>query len=400
MTASVGIESVDRLEAATSEIGWLGLLALLGNSVMGAVGLLAAGLVLPLLAKDFAAVPNVALLAQLVSGIVGAACAVGSPLAGRAIDRYGVRSVYVAGALLFAGAGAVPVILGNLYLILVARAFLGLAVAAVIVAGSTGLGRLPPKRRARLLGYSALIGGVTAMLVFPLIGQLAKYGWRIAFLPHLVALVFVPLALTLPREKLSRAGRESSVSRTPLRLPIALLPVAGFGGMVAFIGPVFSAFYLASINVSDPGAIAIPLTIGAGCSLLGSAGFGLVYSRLGGSGVFAVAFLLVAAGLMIDGTAQSIIPFALGAALGGAGAAFLAPNYIATAVAAAGPTGAARAVGLVQAAMFSTQAVFPFISEPVRRAAGPGMVFIGFGITSLLIGLGYAMAGLRNRERN
>jgi hypothetical protein len=167
--------------------------------------------------------------------------------------------------------------------------------------------------------------------------------------------------------------------------------------MVAFIGPVFSGFYLASIHVTEPGAIAIPLTVGAGFSLAGSATFGWLYSRLGSSGVFALAFLLVAAGLTIDGTARSILPFALGAAMGGAGAAFLAPNYIATAVAAAGPAGAARAVGLAQAAMFSTQAVFPFISEPVRRAAGPGMVFIGFGMTALCLGLGYGIVRLRHR---
>jgi len=367
----------------------LGLVALLGNSVMGAVGLLAAGLVLPELA-------NVALLAQLVSGVVGAACAVGSPFAGRAIEKYGVRAVYIAGALLFAVAGVAPAILNNLYLILVARAFLGLAVGAVIVAGTTGIGQLPAKLRARMLGYSAVIGGVTAMLVFPLIGQLSRHGWRIAFLPHLIALALIPFALSLPSEQSSRIQPAANAPRTRLRLPVALLPVAGFGGMISFIGPVFSAFYLASIHVTDPAAIALPLTVGAGFSLLGSAGFGWTFGRLGSSGTFALAFLLVAAGLVIEGVSPTIGPFVLGAIMGGAGAALLTPNYFATAVAATGPAGAARAVGLIQFAMFSTQAVFPFISAPVMHVAGPGMVFIGFGLTALLLGLAYLTDALRH----
>jgi MFS family permease len=400
MNMSVGALPADSSEtSATTEWPILSLpakAALISNSVAGAIGFLGVGLILPLMAKHFASTHGAGLLTQLLGGVVGAALAVSSPLAGRVIDRVGYRTVYLFGALFFALFGTAPFLLDNLYVILACRIGVGVSMAAVLIGGYTGISTLAPALRAKMMGYSALVGGVSAVLLFPILGALGKIGWQYAFLPHLVTLLLIPLGLTLPHTQ-RKAAVAATVHAQGLGVPLSLLAIAVLGGMLSFIGPNFSAFYLASIGITDPARAAIPLTAMAFCSVLGSGLYGLLYTRAGGTLVFALALLLTGIGLVIASLSHGLAIFALGGGIAGIGCAFIAPNLSVTAMNVAAPSRVGHAVGLTTGAMFAAQVIVPFITEPLRQMAGAASVFTSFGIAALAVGFVYAVSAFMQR---
>jgi MFS family permease len=379
-------------------VSWIAKTALVSNSIAGAIGFLGVGLVLPLMAHHFAATPGAGLLTQLLGGVVGGALAVSSPFTGRLIDAVSYRSVYLAGALLFAFFGAIPFMLDNLYVILFCRIGVGISMAAVLTAGYAGIGTLAPELRAKLMGINALVGSATAVALFPILGALGKIGWRFAFLPSLATLILIPLGLTLPQTR-RLATKTVAIHGGGLGVPVSLLAIAVLGGMLSFIGPNFSAFYLASIGITDPSRAAIPLTAMAFCSLLGAGLFAVLYARIGGIAVFALAMLLPGLGLIIAGSSHGLLVFALGGSLAGIGSAFIAPNLSVTAMSVAAPARVGHAVGITTGAMFAAQTVVPFITEPLRQLTGPGSVFIVFGAVALAVGVGFVAVLIRRSSR-
>jgi MFS family permease len=395
MSVAALIADADADGAQWPKISLLGKTALIANSVAGAIGFLGVGIVLPQIDRHFAGTPGAGLLTQLLGGVVGAALAVSSPVAGRVIDRVGYRAVYLLGALMFAIFGAAPFLLDNLYVILACRIGVGISMAAVLIGGYTGISTLAPPLRAKMMGYSALVGGLSAVMLFPILGMLGKIGWRYAFLPSLATLVLIPLALALPHGRRKNAAKEA-VRASGLGVPVALLAIAVLGGMLSFLGPNFSAIYLASIGITDPSKAAIPLTVMAAASVVGSGIFGPLHSRTGGAGVFAIALLLAGIGLIIASSSHGLPVFALGGGVAGIGCAFIAPNLSVTAMNVAEPARVGHAVGLTTGAMFAAQVIVPFVTEPLRQTLGAGSVFLAFGLAAIVVGSVYAVSAFKN----
>jgi len=389
----------DVMDAEWPTLSIIAQIALVSNSIAGAIGFLGVGLVLPLMTHHFASTPGAGLLTQLLGGVVGGALAVSSPFTGRLIDAVGYRAVYLAGALLFAVFGAIPFLLNNLYLILLCRIGVGISMAGVLTAGYAGIGTLAPKVRGKLMGINAFLGSAVAVALFPILGALGKIGWRFAFLPSLATLILIPLGLTLPQTR-RLAAKAVAQHKNGLGVPVSLLAIAVLGGMLSFIGPNFSAFYLASIGITDPSMAAIPLTAMAFCSLLGAGLFAVLYARIGGTAIFALAMLLPGIGLIVAGSSHGLAIFALGGSLAGIGSAFIAPNLSVTAMNLAEPARVGHAVGLTTGAMFAAQTIVPFITEPLRQLSGPASVFILFGAVALIVGLGFVGVLLRRSYRS
>src|SRR3546814_19582547 len=88
---------------------------------------------------------------------------------------------------------------------------------------------------------------------FPLVGAFAAIGWRWPFALHLVGLLVVPVALTLPRTRSSGTKTERTAPSSRLAgLSVGFLLVAAFMGMVSILGSLFSPFFLIGIGNSPP----------------------------------------------------------------------------------------------------------------------------------------------------
>lgn len=361
------------------------------------IGLFAIGVSLPRLAEAFGDEPNPRLLAQLVGGASGFAFALSTPLIARLIERHGYRNVYLAGLLAFGALGVLPMLLDNIYLIIATRCLLGIAVAGVMTAGMAGLAALPEAIRPRMFGRSAMTASMGALIFFPLTGALASVHWRLPFMIHLCALLVLPLAFAIPRQRraAARAVEPRKPSAVPRRLSAspALVAMAAFVGLIMVIGPIFAPFYLQSIGITDPFLVALPLSTMSVASLIVTSNYGRLHARFGTTAIFAVILLLVGGGLLIAGFSTTLPLFACGMFGVSCGVAMFTPNVGAAISATADDPG--RGIGLAMSAMFVVQAAFPFIGEGIRMVAGPRGVFLGFGMTALLLGLSFAIVGRR-----
>ena len=378
---------------------------LLGCGMFTTLGLFSPGLVLPQIERSFAGTPHVELLVQLIGAIASFSFAVGAPFAGALIGRLGCRRVILPSLILFAIAGTAPALLDDLWAILATRIILGLSLSGIFTGGLAGIGALPADARARAFGLYAMVGGATAILLFPIVGLLARSGWHLPFVVHLLALGVVPLVALLPDalgRVMHRAGPAGSTPTRGMAGPamIGLLIMAAVTGMSMFIGPMYAPLYLSSLGISDTRLLAIPVTLGSIASVFASGGYGALHRRLGIAGVSTAGMFIMAVALAVAGSTGVIPLFTVAIIVHSATIAVIAPHISATALALSPAGRGSQAMGLANGVMFGSQLLFPFVASWLRAEAGVTGVFLAFAGASLLIGvvlvivLGFA----RNRQ--
>ncbi len=375
-------------------IGWLASAALLSTAVFPVLALFGFGVALPVIATAFAAQPSAVLISQLIGSVVGFAFALGSPIVGRLIDRFGYKRVLMLSSIAFAVVGGAGGLLDNLYLILITRVLLGFTVAGTLVSGLTGIGSLDHAQRVRLYGLQTVVGGLLAMMVYPAVGALASIGWRWPFALHVVGLVQLPLFAILPTH-VARSEDEDGEAGLPLpKLPVSLLLVAMFMGMSSIVGPIFSPFFLGSIGITNPAQQSLPLTVMGGTALLASALFSTINRRIGIRWTFALAIAASALGNLLAGGSGSVVAMCVAMGVAAIGASLYSPNLSAAVVLIAGRA-KGRALGLASAAMYGAQAVFPFIAQLIMHYAGPAAVFRLFAAVGFALAIGFAVTSRR-----
>jgi MFS family permease len=363
---------------------------LIGSNILIFLGLFSLAPALPAVRGAFAGAANVDLLTQLVGAMSGFTFALGSFGMGPLITRFGYRRVYIISLLAFALAGAGGAALHDLYSINVTRAIVGIACAGVVNAALVAIGELvPPAAQSRLLGVQALIGGISAIVLFPIIGRLGGIDWRLAFAVHLVALLFIPLVLALPAAPpFQRAGAAQPRGRSVK--PIILL-TAAFAGMAVFIASVFGPLFLTTLGVTDSDLLSIPPTAAATGSVVGSALYVFLRPRLGLNGTFAFSLAAMAAGLATSGLSGSVWPLAAGAAATALGGGAFAPNLNAAAIEAS-PENPGPALGVVNGVMYGAMILFPIVMNALTAVVGgPGGVLLVYAAGAAAFALVYLL---------
>lgn len=365
-----------------SRVGVVGKAALIAIGPFVASGLFSMGSVLPRLGQEFASVPNAALLVQLIGSIVAPVFALASPLAGRLINRFGLRTVYMVSVVLMAIGGAGPALCNDLTAILALRVLLAIGVAGGLTAGMSGIARLPEGQRATVLGLNSFFGGAICLPLFPIVGMLAEESWRLAFLTHLILLVAIPLALALPGTSAARVENAHSGVTTAKAgllagLPVILAIVTALSGLAMVASSMYTPFLLASIGVTEPAKIGQLLAIMSLFSLAGSGSYGFMHKRLGTQPLLKLGLVSMAIGCLVIAIAPNVVTATAGMSLLAIGLAVYASSAYAAAIESAGSERAApAAMGVLTFCLYGSQMAFPFISGQVGESAGPAAVFM------------------------
>jgi MFS family permease len=353
-----------------------GLVALLGSQTFLFTGLFSLAPALPTIRAHFAADPNADLLIQIVGTTGGFAFAIGSLTIGRLIARIGYRRIYLISLLAFAAAAIAGVLAPNLLVLVLTRAVVGVATAGILNAALVGVARLlSPAAQARALGLQVLIGSVVSTLGFGAVGQLAGIDWRLPFAPHLVALLFVPLVLTLPglSEESKSAPRPAARGVEPM-----ILLTAAFSGVALFGSVIFGPLYLSALGVTNTGLLSIPPMAATVGSLVGSVLYISLRPRVGPAEAFAFGLAFVGAGLMTIALSGSVWGVAAGTLITLLGCSTVSPNLNSAAILAS-PENSGPALGLVNALNFGAMILGPFIMSPLIKATGgPRVALLSF----------------------
>lgn len=393
---------VDQLRREAPVSPWI-IAALLSCGFFAPIGMFLPSIVLPQIEQAFANLPNAKLLTELIGALAGFGFAIGAPISGILIGRYGYRRVIVPALLLFAGTGAMPALLNDIWLILGCRLVVGLALSAIFTGALSGIGALPAGLRVRLLGWFSVVSGATSVFMFPLAGILGQLGWRPVFIVYLLAVPAIALNFRVPatlgsveKEAAGTSGPEDSLLTYPM---VRLLLLAALIGMMMLITPVYGPLFLAELGVHDSRVLSILPTASSVCSVAAAAAYGGIHRRLGTNGIFAVGLMVMGGSLIVAGFSVGMTQLVASIALFSAMSAIMMPNISAAALAVSNPRLGPQALGLTNGVLFGASLAFPFISTWLRAIAGMWGLFVLTGILLLMIGTSVAIAtGFRARS--
>lgn len=239
------------------------LLLLLGSClpVLGAV-LLAP--VLPRMQEHFADTPGVAVLVPIALTLPALMIALLAPFAGIIADRLGRKPLLIGAMFLYTLCGVLPLWLDSLQAIVISRAGIGLAEAAIMTCCTTMMGDYySGARRERMFALQMVATSLAAAIFIAVGGVLGEHGWRTPFALYGLGLVFLPLMARLlwePRAHVVTAT--TAVSRAfPWRALTPLYVLSCLAGLSLFIVPVQVGYLLNLLHID--GSQKIGMTMGA-----------------------------------------------------------------------------------------------------------------------------------------
>lgn len=359
---------------------------------------------LPAMQNHFAEVNNAALWVRLVLTVPALFIVIGSPLAGIIVDRLGRKPLLIAAAALYGLAGSSGYLLNSLSMILVGRAFLGFAVAGVMVTATTLIADYyTGQARANFMGLQAAFMGLGGVLFLTGGGYLADLNWRLPFLIYLFAWLLLPLivlALSEPERApvvpVDRVGERPVVTAgVPVNLLVLVFGTALLTQIIFYLIPVQLPFYLRDLANASATQSGLAIAFATLFSSMASLSYGRVKQKLGFVSILALTFGLLGVGYSIIGLASSYGVVLLGLAIAGLGLGLLMPNMNVWVASSVPDAVRGRALGGLTTFFFLGQFLSPLFSQPLSQQFGLGKAYLLSGL--LLLVLGIVLVGLRQQ---
>jgi MFS family permease len=363
---------------------------------------------LPALQRDFAHVPHADILSALVLTMPMLFIALSGPPVGWAVDRFGRRNVLLGATVLYGLSGLSVLVLDTIEAILVSRALLGIFLAGIMTSVTALIGDyFTGEERNRVAGLQGAFMAFGTLTFVSIAGLLAEIHWRMGFTLFAVALLLVPLMLLSLYEPERAAKPAGSVAAdgtvsvvrdgTPWRT-IFLIYGLSFVTMIAlFMIPSRTQYLLIEMGIPDPTHAGFAIGIFNFTAGFTSLFYRHLRARLSPEAIFALIYLLVGAGFVMNSLADSYLMLMLALAFGGfaMGAYFANLNLSVLSRATAQVRG--RALGGLTTSFFIGQFCSPFYSHPLADAVMVRGSFLWTGVW--LIGLGLLFVAIAGRGR-
>lgn len=361
---------------------------------------------LPAMRDFFQDYPNADLLIRLVITMPALFIAFFSPIAGWLLDNYSKKKLILATIVIYALAGASGLVLNNLYVILVSRAVLGIAV-SVIMTGATALvgDYLEGKERMEFLGMQGAFMAFGGTVFVTIAGFLAGMNWRYPFGVYLAAfLVFALAAKVLyepnAQEKKTDDSGEKLLHAQDIRFLQYLIYTTIFLGMLLFyVIPVQSPFLLEQLGAKKGIMTSLGLIFGTFFAAVSSFMYNRIKPHFHFNSIYAIVFLFCGVGFSMISISSSVGLVVVFTAFSCLGMGLIMPNTSLYLLSLSQPHNRGRIMGGMTGAVFLGQFFSPIALQPIIERVGLSEAHIYAGIFSLLIGLGFLFSTFWKKRR-
>lgn len=359
---------------------------------------------LPAIQAHFSDFANIAFLVRLVLTLPALLIAITAPGAGYIVDRFGRKNVLIASAILSGLAGFSGYFAPSFPIILIGRAFLGIATAGLMISTTTLItDYYSGSARASFLGLQAGFMGIMGTILLIVVGYLADGSWNSPFLIYL--LPFPILALVIPvifeprlearcaetpsaggepgvcvGEAVSTAGRIPAWAEEDKPLPVKLLffiyGAILFVEILFYVVPIQLPFYYQDLSGASASQSGMAISTMALVYAIASISYGRVAKVLDRISILVVAMTLISIGYGFIAASSGIVLVYLGLIFAGTGLGLMVPNLYAWLASEAPPALRGRLLGGFTTALFLGQFLSPILSQPVTTAYDTKTVFI------------------------
>ncbi len=357
---------------------------------------------LPRIRMAFEWIPGIDLWVRMVVALPALFTAMGAPLAGSLIDRFGRKRLLVAAVLLYGVAGTLPGLLSSLPLILVCRALLGLSVGGLMTTATALItDYYSGPERGAVLGRQAAFMGVGGLVFLVSGGLLADISWRAPFAVYLYAFLLLPFILrfvTEPEVKQGAAGGAAQ-GALPWRTLWLVYALALTGMLIFYMIPVQLPFLLRQLGESRAALAGLAVGISTVVGSVVSLRYAQVRQRLGYRSIMAVLFACMGCGYVIIGLAGTYAVVVGGLAVSGLGQGLLTPNMANWAGEVAPPAARGRVMGGLTTSLFLGQFLSPLLMQPLLGAVGLGGAFLTAAGVLFTLAVTFALLVWRGHAR-
>lgn len=361
------------------------------TAVMPTMAIIALVPVLPLLMREFAAVPGAAVLVPMALTIPALCVALFSPVAGWLSDKLGRKRLLVGALLGYAGFGLLPLLLDDLRMILVARVVLGVTEAIIMTVATALVGDyFTGERRERWVSIQIATASVSAIVLIAAGGALGEaLGSRGPFWLYLLAL---PVALAAAAILFEPA----KASATAPASGGAAQSIAGLVAITFGIGMLFYTLIVQLGPVIEATGVTSPATIGlAGAAAnLGVMAGSMLFGRLkgwSGQTLLSIGLPLVALGYVGIALSGSFALTAACAVVISIGNGLMLPTMLAWVLRRLPPETRGRGTGVWTGAFFLAQFVAPIVAVVLSGLLGGLSGVFLFYAAAAAIGAGAAL---------
>jgi MFS family permease len=359
---------------------------------------------LPAIQAQFSDYPNIEFLVRFVLTLPALLIAITAPGAGYVVDKFGRKKVLMVSVSLAGLAGFSGYVAPTFPIILIGRAFLGIAAAGLMISTTTLItDYYSGSARASFLGFQAGFMGIMGTVLLIVVGFLAEISWNAPFLIYLLPfpiLAFTLLVLYEPRlearcaetpasigepgscvgEAVSSEGRVPAFvggdEPMPAKLLLFIYGTILLIEIIFYVVPIQLPFYfqnLATVSASQSG---MAISILAFVFALSSMTYGRVAKNLDRITVLILSMLLISFGYGLIALANGLVLIYVGLIPAGIGIGLMVPNLYAWLASEAPPALRGRLLGGFTTALFAGQFLSPILSQPLIVAFDVRTVFL------------------------
>ncbi len=342
---------------------------------------------LPKMAAVFSNVPNSDFLAKLILTIPALFIAVFSPIFGRLADKIGRLSILNISLVFYAFGGISGFFLDNIYLILVGRAVLGIAVAGIVTMAITLSGDyFKGKERDQFMGLQAAFMAMGGVIFVSGGGFLADISWRYPFLIYAFSLVVLIMSVILLKKPIADSADAVDMDESKIPKEIWNIFLLAFLAMVIFyMVPTQIPFVIKSIGIQEASYAGIAIAVTTlSASVLGLS-YGKIKQFLSIKAIFYIVFTFMALGFFIIPFTDSFSQVIGSMILVGMGMGLLMPNLNTWLLSVTHESTRGAAVGLMSSSVFIGQFFSPVFTEPLSEYGIANIFGVAGGFSLIII---------------
>jgi MFS family permease len=345
-------------------------------------------------------------LVKLVITLPALFIVIGSPIAGLVVDRFGRKPLLLITAVLYGFAGSSGLFLESLPAILVGRAFLGLAVAGVMVSATTLItDYYSGTARAAFMGLQSGFMGLGGVLFLTLGGALAQQNWHYPFGIYLLAWLIVPLIFLFilepdrtPSQPSINSESEMAKPPTPIGVMVVVYGLTTISQIAFYLIPVQLPFFLDSLVKASPSQSGMAIALCTLFSAIASVSYGKLKQKMEFVTFLPIIFGLMGIGYLLIGQSSVWAQVLVGLAISGMGLGILMPNMSVWLSSAVPDAMRGRALGGLSTSMFLGQFLSPIVTQPLTKSVGLSGVYAAIGGVLVIMALGFAI--FKSQMRN